>query len=189
MRTLYFTLFLIFLFILWRSFTINNITSNVVGEVINPSGEGLSNVEVSLLTNNHVPSGYYEPSNQCGSFKLTFNSPEGKPVLFRYQKNYYSTFITEFVPRKSEVTRVSAICLIRLIPKNKIKNLPKRYSFNLFENPNKKKPQKYFLDEIDYFSSIQKLNGTDSISNETWYEVTFNINNDRQLYRGFFLEQ
>ncbi len=179
---------------LWWAFHPAEITTKIKGKVYH-TNIGLSNVEVSVLNQENQSIGYYEPTNQLGLYSLRFNAVEGYPMNLKFQKKYFSTLITEYIPlRDSLPYNFKDIHLIKLVHETKIAQSVRNHTIDIYTSLTTAEKEIYNINDIKYFTFIEKATVHPFLPNNvkkgTWYEVSFYLNNQvNNKIIGWFFEK
>ncbi len=190
-RSLLFTTACFSLFLLW-SFNIVDITTELRGDVLHLD-TGLMDVKVSVLNESKESIDYYEPTDEHGHYKLTFNAVEGAAVYLKFEKKGYSTLVTEYFPlSKKKVASFSDVHLISLTKSFQKKQFVQSINdlqIKIQDHPQSESYEIVPVSEIAYFTFINRLNrDINNSKSDYWYEVAF-INVNGKEIKGYYFEE
>ncbi|MGK0307722.1 MAG: hypothetical protein ACI8RP_000677 [Urechidicola sp.] len=175
---------------LW-SFRIKDVTTELQGDVFHLNN-GLTDVEVSILNEAKKPIGYFEPTDEHGHYNLTFNAIEGAAVYLKFEREGYSTLITEYFPlSEKEVINFNDVHLLSLFKpsyKKQFTRLVKDVRIKIQDTPQSKSYEALQVGEIAYFTFINRL--ANDVNNKElgyWYEVALIKSNGEKL-KGYYFE-
>lgn len=191
-RSLLFITACLSLFLLW-SFSVIDITTELQGDVLHLD-TGLMDVKVSVLNESKEPVGYYEPTDEYGHYKLTFNAVEGAAVYLKFEKEGYSTLVTEYFPlSKKEITDFSDVYLLSLTKPFQKKQFVQNINdlqIKIQDHPQSESESYEIVpvSEIAYFTFINRLvRDINSSKSKSWYEVAFIKQNGDEI-KGYYFE-